>query len=131
MFFHLLLLFFAFVPIWLPVLFGAFAKETPKPIRRVLIVAGVIAALYAAFIYLRLGSASGGSSMWGSLLVPIAASALSFYVAFLGVCVMTVSIYVTTRRVATPGGIFSIALVLGALVLGVLVLLPFLASPLQ
>ena len=131
MFLQLLLLFVMFVPVWLPVVFAVLSRATPKPIRWVLGGAGGVAALYAAFIYLRVGNAPGHGGMLGSLLIPFAAAVLSFYVAFTGVCVLTVASYVPTGRVRSPGGVFAIILVIGCLVSGVVLLWPFLRSPLE
>ena len=65
------------------------------------------------------------------LLIPFTTAALSFYLAFTGVCLLTAASYVITGRVTSPPGLLASGLVLGSIVLGIFVVFPFLSSPLR
>ena len=124
-----ILLFLGFFSVWLPVLIALLARRSPAAVRIVLALSGVVSGFYACSIYSRVSHASGHERGWGILLIPFTTAALSFYIAFTGVCLVTASSYVLAGRAASPPSLLAFGLVLGCVALGIFVVFPFLASP--
>ena len=126
-----ILLLVAFFSVWLPVVIAILASRSPLGVRLVLALSGIASGIYAASIHSRAEHASGHERGWGMLLSPFTTAALSFWMAFTGVCLLSVASYVVAGRAASPLSLLTCGLVLGSIALGIFVVFPFLASPLR
>ena len=126
-----ILLLVAFFSVWLPVVIAILARRSPVGVRVVLALSGIASGIYAASIHSRVGHASGHDRGWGVLLIPFTTAALSFWLAFTGICLLTAASYVVAGRAASPPSFLACGLVLGSIALGIFVVFPFLTSPLR
>ena len=127
----LVLLFLCFFSVWLPVLIACLARQTPASIRVVLALAGIISGFYARSTFTGVSHASGHERGWGVLLIPFTTAALSFWLAFTGVALVTAFHFVVVGRATSLPSVLAFALVIGSVVLGVIFVFPFIASPTQ
>jgi hypothetical protein len=123
--------FAAFFSVWLPVVAAILARRSPIGVRGVLAVSGVASGIYAAAMYSRVSHAAGHERGWGVLLIPFTSAALSFWIAFTGVCFLTLASYVVAGRSTSPPSLLACGLLLGSLALGIFVVFPFLTFPLR
>jgi len=126
-----LLLILCFFPVWLPVLVACLARQSPPGIQVVLALAGITSGFYARSIYTGVARAGGHESGRGVLLVPFTTAALSFYLAFTGVALVTAFHFVAVGRTVSLPGFLALGLAIGSVGLGIFVVLPFIASPFQ
>src|SRR4051812_12275785 len=97
-----ILLLVAFFSVWLPVVVAILARRSPLGVRVVLALSGVASGIYAASIHSQVSHAGGHDRGWGVLLIPFTTAALSFWLAFTGVCLVTVASYIVAGRAASP-----------------------------
>ena len=126
-----ILLLVAFFSVWAPIVIAILARRSPLGVRVVLALSGIASGIYAATIHSRVEHASGHERGWGVLLIPFTTAALSFWLAFTGVCLLTAASYLVAGRAASPPGLLASALVFGSIALGIFVVFPFLTAPLR
>lgn len=126
-----ILILVAFFSVWLPVVIAIFARHSPVGVRIALALSGAVSGVYAASMHSQVGHASGHDRGWGVLLIPFTTAALSFWLAFTGICLVTVVSYVVAGRAASPPSLLACGLALGSIAFGIFLVLPFLTSPLR
>jgi hypothetical protein len=124
-----ILLFLAFFSVWLPVLVAFLARRSPIGVRVVLALSGVGAGIYAFSTSARIPHAGGHERGWGFLLVPFTTAALSFFLAFTGICAVTALHYIVAGRSVSAPSFLAFSLLAACIVLGIFVVFPFLSWP--
>lgn len=120
-----------FFSVWLPVLIAILARRSPVGVRVVLALSGIAAGLYARSIWAQIPRAGGHERGWAFVLVPITTTALSFYLAFTGVCAVTALHYIVAGRSISPASLLAFGLLAASLILGVLFGIPLLSWPIR
>ncbi len=121
----------SFFPVWIPVLVAIFARRIPIGIRIVLGLSGISAGVYARSIWTQIPHAGGHERGWAFLLVPFTTAALSFYLAYTGICLLAVLHYVAKGRAVCAPSILAFLLFATSLVLGAFYVIPLLSWPIR
>jgi hypothetical protein len=110
-----------FFPVWVPVLIAIVGHREPTPVRVVLASAGVLAGCYAAFVsdrFERARASGRGFDEPDMFFLPFRTAALSFYLAFTGVCLVAALSYVPSGGLLSAPGMVATLLFVSALALG-------------
>ena len=123
--FKFIVVFATLLPICLPAL-EAWRAKTSAPVIRIIF--GVVAALTALYVMAVLFGYPGETPL-GYLSIPVGALGLAAWLSFSGLCTVAVLQNLLRGKPRAPSSFLACFLIVGAAVLAVVYLMPFLALP--
>ena len=124
-----ILIFVGYFSVWLPVVVAFLDRRSSIGVRVVLALSGVGAGIYAFSTSARISHAGVHDRWWRLLMVPFPTAALSFFLAFTGVCAVTAIRYVAAGRADSAPSVLAFGLLVASIALGIVVVFPFLSWP--